>query len=100
MLALVLGSGTARRLESVPTGANEPSGMGQVKPGRRTATARFQGEPRLLFLYHLVGATRRRFAASHFRLVCAARITQARPKASSSTLRPEYKIVPNRSTLS
>jgi hypothetical protein len=37
MFALALGSGTARRLESRPVDANEPSGIGQLKPGKRTA---------------------------------------------------------------
>jgi hypothetical protein len=45
ILGFVLGSGTARRcLESSPTGANEPSGIGKLKPGRRTATVRFQDD--------------------------------------------------------
>jgi hypothetical protein len=60
MFALALGSGTARRFESKPTDANEPSGIGQIKPGRRTAAVRFQDEPRLLFLYDVISA------ASHF----------------------------------
>jgi hypothetical protein len=45
MSALVLGSGTARRFESNPTDANEPSDIGKLKPGRRTATLRFLDEP-------------------------------------------------------
>src|ERR1700716_1692793 len=44
MFALALGSGTARRLDSKPTDANEPSAIGLVKPGRRTAKLRFQDE--------------------------------------------------------
>src|SRR5476651_1194182 len=40
MFALALGRGTARRFESKPTDANEPSDIGQVKPGRRTAKSR------------------------------------------------------------
>jgi hypothetical protein len=42
MLATGLGSGTARRLESESADANEPSGIGWLKPGRRTAIVRFQ----------------------------------------------------------
>src|SRR5580704_10606211 len=43
--AFALGSGTARRcLESSPAGANEPNDMAQLKPGRRTATVRFQND--------------------------------------------------------
>jgi hypothetical protein len=66
MFALALGSSTARRFESNPTDANEPSGTGQVKPGRRTATMHFHDEPRLLFLYDVVRAIREPAAASHF----------------------------------
>jgi hypothetical protein len=61
MCALALGSGTAARwrFESNPAGANEPSGIRQLKPGRRTAE-----RPRLLFLYDVVSAMRERAAAS------------------------------------
>jgi hypothetical protein len=65
MFALALGSRTARRFESNPTDANEPSGTGQVKPGRRTATVHFHDEPRL-FLYDVIRAIREPAAASHF----------------------------------
>ena len=75
MSALVLGSGTARRLESIPLDANEPGGIGQVNPGKRTAIVRFQGEPHLLFLYDVTGAIREPAAASHFDRVCAGSIT-------------------------
>jgi hypothetical protein len=46
--------------------ANEPGGIGQVNPGRRTAMARLQGEPHLLFLYHVAGAIREPAAAFAF----------------------------------
>src|ERR1700693_3740036 len=76
MLALAMGSGAARRcLESTPTGANEPSGIRQLKPGRRTATVRFQDQPHALFLPGAISAMREPFAASHFRQVCARSIT-------------------------
>jgi hypothetical protein len=45
MFAIGRGSGTARRFESGPTDANEPSDMGWLKPGRRTAAVRLQNEP-------------------------------------------------------
>src|SRR4030088_134466 len=76
MFALALGSGTARRFESNPTDANEPSGIGQIKPGRRTATVRRQPEPRLLFLHHAIRAMRELPAASHFGRVCAGSLTR------------------------
>jgi hypothetical protein len=47
---LTLGSGTARRLESKLPDANEPGGIEQVKPGRRTATMNFQDQRRSVFL--------------------------------------------------
>jgi hypothetical protein len=51
--------------------ANEPGGIGQVKPGRRTAMVRLKDEPRLLFLYDVAGAIGEPAAASHFgRGVC------------------------------
>jgi hypothetical protein len=75
IFALVLGSGTARRLESFPLDANEPGGIGQVKPGRRTAMVRLQDEPCLLFLYDVAGAIGEPAAASHFGRVCAGSIT-------------------------
>src|ERR1700688_899811 len=75
MFALALGSGTARRLESNPADANEPSGIGQVKPVRRTAKLRFQDGPRLLFLYDVIRAMREPAAASHFVRGCAGSIT-------------------------
>src|SRR6202048_4579039 len=44
MFALARGIGRARgRFESKPTDANEPIGIGQIKPGRRTATSAFSG---------------------------------------------------------
>src|SRR6187200_747028 len=77
MFALVLGSGTARRFESIPLDANEPGGIGQVNPGRRTAMS-LQGNPHLLFLYD-VGAIGASAAAAHFGRVCAGSITHGRP---------------------
>ena len=49
--ALALGIGRARRrFESKLEGANEPSGIGRLKPGRRTAIVRFKNESNALFL--------------------------------------------------
>src|ERR1700712_691471 len=47
MSALVLGSGTTARwrFESKPEGAYEPSDIGMLKPGRRTAMLRLHNEP-------------------------------------------------------
>src|ERR1700722_6043406 len=106
IFALALGSGAARRsLESSPTGANEPSGIGQLKPGRRTAIVRFQSRLHPLFLSDAVGAMRQPVVASHFRRVCAGRITappNAEPagekwcrRGARPPVRPAAKILPN-----
>src|SRR4030088_3182178 len=59
MSELPRGIGRARwRFESNPAGANEPSDIGLLKPGRRTANSRLQREPRLLFLYDVRSAIR------------------------------------------
>src|SRR5476649_585294 len=75
MSELPRGIGRARwRFVSNPAGANEPSDIGLLKPGRRTAKSRLQRGPRLLFLYDVRSAMRQRAAASHFGGVCAGRI--------------------------
>src|SRR5947207_14733824 len=76
IFAFGLGSGTARRFESKPPDANEPSDMGQLKPGRRTAALAFSTIHRLLFLYRVPGAMRQPVAASDFVRLCAGRITR------------------------
>src|SRR5476649_1362281 len=76
MSELPRGIGRARwRFESNPAGANEPSDIGLLKPGRRTANSRLQREPRLQFLYDVASAMRVPAAASHFGQVCAGSIT-------------------------
>src|ERR1700694_4328860 len=72
MSELPRGIGRARwRFESGPAGANEPSDIGLLKPGKRTAKSRRRREPRLLFLYDVRCAMREPAAASHFGAVCA-----------------------------
>src|ERR1700722_15261504 len=66
MFALALGSGAPVRwrLVSSPAGANELSDIGLLKPGRRTATVRFQDDPFTIPLrcHQRNAAVRRRFA--------------------------------------
>src|SRR4029077_6180821 len=50
IFATGLGSGTARRLESESADANEPSGIGWLKPGRRTAIVRFKTDCHYSFM--------------------------------------------------
>src|SRR5450432_1668849 len=78
MFALVLGSGTAARwrFESNPAGANEPSGIRQLKPGRRTAEPTSFTIP--LRCHQRNATAGRRF---DFVRVCAGSIT---PKSSQS----------------
>src|SRR5476651_1247269 len=90
MSELPRGIGRARwRFESGPAGANEPSDIGLLKPGRRTANSRLQREPRLLFLYDARGAMREPAVASHFGGVCAGSITGQHPSRDS----PAWAIV-------
>jgi hypothetical protein len=49
--------------------------MEKLKPGRRTATLRFQNE---LFPHHATSAMREAAIASHFIQVCAGSITRGR----------------------
>jgi hypothetical protein len=63
---------------------NEPGGMGQVNPGRRTAMS-LQGNPHLLFFYD-VGAIGASAAAAHFGPVCAGSLTHGRPLGNDGTL--------------
>src|SRR5664279_4230863 len=97
MSELPRGIGRARwRFESNPAGANEPSDIGVLKPGRRTAKSRLQREPRLLFLYDVRRAMREPAVESHFGRVCAGSITAPQFAVDS----PAWAIVTIPSTLS
>ena len=68
IFALALGIGRARgRFESILSDANEPGGMGQFKPGKRTAAAGSQGTSRhQIFLHYILLTIFSRHRPLHF----------------------------------